>query len=371
VAQYRLQAWDLNTNTLLTDLTATGVSYGKRIDEAGEFGMTLSLTDPMAKDSSRVVLALGGVPFKVLITANENQTILYSGIAWRVTRSQKGGALVVTGKALPSYFTQITSTGTYTTDIAPTDLLANVVRDVQTRPGANVGLQTRQQIASPPAPMKPAYTAGQRITVGQIVADLTAAVTPGSGGVDYYVEDAFNAAGVPQHTMVISAPRAGQDKGVSQKTASLDAADDWTWPVDASTSGNHIFVVGGGSGSVQPTAEASSPFPIGGLGQMPLMEQVLQYSQISNQNQLQSIANGAVQMFGRPVTTPTITLPANNKVLPLGSFTEGDDILITASVSNDFPVGLSEWWRVVAYTVDIADEGVSTFTLMLNRPPVF
>jgi hypothetical protein len=370
VAQFRFQAWDLNTNTLLTDLSPKGASFSERVNEAGEFAFTLPLKDPQVKATSRVVLALNGNPFKVLITTRDNDIILYSGIGWRVTRTQKGAGLQVWGKALPSYFQQVVSKASYTSDATPVDLIEAVVRDIQARPGANIWLRSRRQESNPPAAMKPSYTVAQKITGAQIIADATAAVTPGSGGVDYYTEHAF-VNGVPQHTMVICAPRAGRDRTTSQATINLDAASDWSWPVDASASGNHVMVVGSGAGQEPPTAEATAAFPVGGLGQMPLLEQVLQYSQINNAAQLQAIANGAVQMYGRPVATPTVTLPVDNPVLPLGSFVVGEDALVTASPSDDFPNGLNEWWRIVAYTVTVADEGVSTMTLTLNRPPVF
>jgi hypothetical protein len=46
-------------------------------------------------------------------------------------------------------------------------------------------------------------------------------------------------------------------------------------------------------------------------------------------------------------------------------------VRVYSAPSRWFPAGLDEWWRIVAYTVDLPDEGVSTYKLTLNRPPVF
>lgn len=367
---FRVSAWDLNTNELLTDLAATNVKYSVRMNDAGEFSFQLSLTDPKIKELTAVILGLRGVPFKVLITTNKNQTILYAGIAWHTDLKVTAPFLTVSGKALPSYFTQVCAAKAYTTAIQPTLLLAAVVADVQAQKGYNIGINTRYQVSVPPAQITPAYAKSQHVIAAQIVADITAAIVPGTGGVDYSMEHTF-VNGAPRHTLVIAAPRCGQDRTTSQAGINLDSATDWSWPIENTTSGNHVIVVGAGSGAVQPEADGYVSTPVGGRGQPPGMDLVLSYNQIGKQNQLQALANGNVQMFGQPVATPTVTFPVDYEPLKLGDFTIGQDVKVTAAPSIWFPWGLSEWWRIAAYTVEIADAGVSTYTLTLNRPPVF
>ncbi|QAY16130.1 minor tail protein [Arthrobacter phage Sonali] len=367
---YLVQAWDLNDNSLITDLSPNGgITFSERLNEAGEFNFDLSLTDPKVKEAHRLILALAGNPFKVLITTNDHQTILYSGIAWTAPRKKGQGALKINGKALPSYFNQVTSAVSYRSPVSPTTLLASVVSDVQTRPGANIWVGTRLQASSTPPNITPNYSATQYTFASQIIGDLTAAADPGSGGVDYYMEHSWDGE-TPVHTMVICAPRAGRDRNSSDRVVNLDAALDWDWPQDTAGSGNRIIAVGSGSGSSQPTAVALSAYPVGGKGQPPLLEKVLSYSGVSSKAQLQAIANGAIQMYGRPITTPTVEFPVDNKIIPLGSFIVGDDVLVTASPGDDFPRGLNEWWRIVAYSVTIPDDGIATMKLTLNRPPV-
>jgi hypothetical protein len=370
VQTYRVSAWDINANTLITELEVTDATYSVRLNDAGEFQFKLSLVDPQAKSLTAVILGLGDTEFKILITANENTLILYAGIAWHTTLASASNDLVVSGKAMPSWFTQVVTTKDYITSISPVTLMQNVIADVQTQTGANLGIGTRLQVTGTPANITPTYPKTQRTTVAQIIADMTAAITPGTGGVDYYMQHAF-VSGAPQHNFVIAAPRAGQSSATSNLFIDLQSAFDWTWPKDATASGNHIIVVGGGSGNIQPWAEARAPYAIGGAGQPILMEQVLQYSKVSTAPQLQAIANGSIQMYGKPVTVPTVTLPTDYAPMPLGSFQIGDDVHLYSEPSRHFPTGKDEWWRIVAYTVALNNSGISTMALTFNRPPVY
>jgi|GEM_PF-3559568 len=364
-----ITAWDLNTNTLLTHLRATDPSYSVRMNDAGEFSLKINLTDAMASQQAKVILALDGTPFKVTFS-NRDESIQYSGIAWNTLMSSKETMLTIAGKALTSYFTQVTATQSYNTTISPATLLSNVITDTQAQPAANMRLTPRLALNSPPPDITPSYTVNQHVTAAQIIADCTAGITPGSGGVDYYITDSF-VNGAPAHTFNIAAPRCGRDQTVSQATIDISQAIDWQWPTNAAQSGNQAIVVGAGSGGVQPTSVKDSPLPRGGLGQPPLLQMVYQYNQVSSQTQLDSLGNGLIQMFGRPVSVPVITLPIDYAPLPLGSFQIGDDVRVSSPPSPWFPNGLEQWWRIAAYTVTYPSEGVPTYQLTLNRPPVF
>lgn len=363
-----IAAWDLNTNTLITHLHATSPSYSVRMNDAGEFSLKLNLTDAMASRQAAVILALNGTPFKVTFS-NREESVQYSGIAWNTLMSSKEPVLTIAGKALTSYFTQVTAVKSYDQPISPANLLANVITDTQNQPGANMRLTPRFALNSPPPEITPSYTVNQYVTAAQIIADCTAGITPGSGGVDYYVTDTF-VNGAPAHTFNIASPRCGRDKNSSGATLDLSQAIEWQWPTNAAQSGNQAIVVGAGSGGVQPKAIKDSAYPRGGLGQPPLLQMVYQYNQVSSESQLDSLGNGLIQMFGQPVRVPVITMPVNYAPLPIGSFMIGDDVRVYSPPSPWFPQGISDWWRIVAYTVTYPDEGVPTYQLTLNRPPV-
>jgi hypothetical protein len=369
---FGVSAWDINVNTKLTDLpTAANLKFAERMNDGGEFSYDLDLSDPVARATGQVIMALGGTPFKTLVTANADTAILYSGIAWQTSRQPSKSSLTVSGKALPSYFSSAVIASSYTTSVGPATLIQSVVTDAQASgPGANRGIVPIIVGHNQPPNVTPSYNKSQYTTVAQVIADMTAAVTPGTGGVDYYMTHNF-LAGVPQHKMMIVSPRCGRDQNSSGLSVNLMQATDWTWPTEATGSGNHIVVVGGGTGGAQPVAYGDGTAPRGGLGQMPLLQEVLQYSHITNLSQLQTIANGSIQQFGKPIVTPTVTIPVDYAPCALGEFQIGDDVLLWSGPSIWFPTGLRQWWRIAAYEVTVPAQGVATVKLTLNRPPVF
>jgi hypothetical protein len=371
VETYKVSAWDLNTNVLLTDLKVRDAEYNVRINDAGEFKFLLPLADPDGKELTAVILGLGDNPFKVIIATEDSSKVLYSGWATKPEMSSDSEWLTVSGKALPSYFLQTVLPKGYTTAINPATLVQNIIADVQAQQGYNLGIGTRQQSSVTPPNITPAYPKTQLTTAAQVLTDITAAVTPGSGGVDYYMEDNF-VGGAPVHTLVVAAPRAGRAAGASELKLDLRAPGvSWTKSADTTASGNNIFVVGAGTGTVQPTATAQASTPVGGLGQPPRIDMVLQFNHVGSKSQLQFIANGAVQMYGQAPSVMTVTIPSNHEAMPLGSFQIGDDVQVWSEPSIWFPNGFNQWLRVVAYRVALANEGISQVTLTFNRPPVF
>lgn len=367
----RVQAWDINANTLLTDvLGATNLKFATRINDAGECSFEINTSDPIARQTYGVLDGLGGNEFKVLLTANGGSTILYSGIMWQSEKHSTDYKVTFRGKALTSYFQDVTIKNSYTTSIVPGQLIVQAIADAQaTEPGANRGLQTRIIGYNTPPAITPRYNQYQYTLVGQVLADMTAGAAPGIGGTDYYVSDVF-VNGAPQHTLNIVSPRAGRDSTASQLSIDLAQATDWRFPTDNFGSANHIIVVGGGTGGTQPVATADH-YPRGGAGQQPLKEMVLQYSQVTVQSQLQHIANGAIIRYGQPVTTPVVTIPADYAPCQLGSYIIGDDVRLRMDPDPRFPNGYDQWWRIVAYAITVNPQGVPTVQLTFNPPPVF
>jgi len=368
---FGVSAWDINVNTKITDIQASNLHYSVRMNDSGDFGFDVDIADPVARATGQVLMAMNGTPFKVLITANNDQTILYSGIAWQTDRKPKAGKFPVSGKALMSYFTDICIANSYTTSISPGRLIANAVNDAQLiGPGANRGITPVLIGLNTPPNVIPSYNKSQYTTVAQVISDQTAAVTPGTGGVDYYMSDYF-VNNIPAHQLNIISPRCGRDHTASGLSVNLMQTIDWDWPSEAFGTGTQVIVVGGGTGGSQPTATAYDPLPRGGQGQMPLLQAVEQYSQITTVSQLQTIANGLAQQIGKPVVTPSVVIPADYAPCQLGAFQIGDDVRLWSAPSIWFPNGLAEWWRIAAYDVKVPDQGVPEVTLTFNHPPVF
>lgn len=376
----RVYAYDLNVGSLISELSVTGLNYSARINDAGAFGFYLALADPTGPPINQLILAYGGAPFKVII--DQGGVILYSGIAWTTNYSSDTKQLDVTGKGLMSFFDAQTisrdySAVTYPAGIAQTALVQKAVNDCQVdRPAANIGVNAAVQASSnlPQTTIVPGYAFRSYPMVAQVLSDVTAAVTPGSGGVDYFIRDVYSNQGVPTHICVIQTPRCGLPAGQSGLVVDLSRVIGYTWPTESSLSGNQVIAVGTGTGNKQLVSVQSSGIAVGGLGQPPLMQAVLSYNNINSASQLAATARGAVHNIGRgSIATPTVTMPVDYPGAALGSFSIGDDIRVHCPPQTDprFWGGLDQFWRIVAYAVTVADEGVSTMQFTLNPPPIY
>lgn len=373
-------AWDIGNNTLITHLNVQSYSWSIRLNDAGEFTLKMDLADGSVSQQAAVILGRAGNPFKVIF-ASDAYNILYSGIAWKTALDSGSEQLTIAGKAITSYFNQVCLTRSYSSTeypsgISPVTLLQNVVNDIQAQTlngvqVANMNITPVPNVQSSPPPVVPGYKVNQYVTAAQVLADMTAATIVGTGGVDYYMADVFQG-GRPYHQFMIAAPRAGR-AGPTHETPVINMALalQWTWTSDAQQSGNQVICIGNGSGVTQNKAIANTTYPLGRIGEMPLLQAVLQYSQVSSKTQLQAIAQGNLHLYQDPVTVPIITLDVNDPVLPLGSYQIGDDVMVQAPPSIWFPQGLNQLWRVAAFTVTYPSEGIATQAITLNRPPIF
>lgn len=378
-------AYDLINNNLISNLAATNLTWTERINDAGQCTFNLALTDPATQIVNQQILSYQGGPFKVII--DNNGTILFTGIAWNTLYDSMSKVLTVDAKGIMSYFDHVTidrdySAISFRAGITQPALAQKVIANAQNKSiSSSIGVGTQLVLNTTPRTIVPTYTYGSYVMVNQVLSDITTAVTPGSGGVDYYIADSYSALGFPQHTCVLTTPRCGRVAGSTGLEVDLSRVIHYSWPTDAETSANQVTAVGSGTGTTQPVARAVatlSPTQTANLialgdGITPLLEAVLSYGSVSSPDQLAALARGVVQMLGSKasIATPLVTIPVDYPPMPLGSWLIGDDVRLFTAPTVRFPQGLDEFWRIVAYTVTIPDQGVPTVELTLNPPPIF
>lgn len=373
--EFRVYAYDLNTNTKLTELPANGLTFDTRLNDAGSIGFILDLKSPTVATIAGPILAYNGAPFAVYV--DRSGVIVWGGTAWTTNYSRSSGILTVTGKEFFAYFNQRIiaadySAITYPSGIDPAQLVYKAFTDAQNvalcGPGASIGLTVLGGTSTIP-PLVPGYPLTQRTTVAQIAADMSSVSAPGQGTVDTTITCYWDANGNPQRTMQIWSPRAGRAAGTTGLIFDLASVLDYTWPTDATKMGTTILATGAGSGPATPTAIVQSTTPVGGLGQPPRLDQVVSFANVQSQAQVSAMAQGQVQLIGHPVVTPTVTLPTSANP-PLGSWLVGDDARLFTAGDERFPQGKDEFWRIVQYSTTVPDEGVPQVVLTFNQPPV-
>lgn len=374
---FRVFAYDINTSTLICELTASGLTFDRRLNDAGSISFTINLLDPAAAAQAAPLMSyVDSAPFALYV--DRDGAIVWAGYGATSNYQHSAHTLPVTGKEWPAFFAQRLigapyDKATYPNGVDPARLLYLAVTDCQDTskcgPGANLGINVTGGTSNLPW-ITPTYDQRQTF-VSQVIADCTAGVTPGTGGLDYWL-DAQWVNGSPSVTMHLESPRAGRPAGSTGLMFDLLAAVDHTWPADFGAAATLLVEVGGGSGQVSPTARAQAPnVPVGGLGQPPRMDKVIQHSNVLDGNLLARFAYAEAVEFSPPVATPTVTLRTGDPSTPLGSWIVGDDARLFAEPYERHPGGVDQFWRIVQHSVVVPDEGVPLVTITFNLPPIF
>lgn len=379
---WTVYAYDLNTNTLITDLPATELEFDSRLNEAGSISFTLDISVPAVASLCEPILQYEGRPFAVYV--DRNGVLVWGGIVWTGTYKRSGGGLQVTGKEFESYFSQRLavvdySVLTYPSGLDPAQLMYKIFTDAQNPAlagaGSSIGLTVISNSTGLPT-IAAGYPLSQYTLVEQIASDLTQINVPGIGGLDIQITPQW-VSGVPTNTLRIWTPRVGNAAGVSGVAFDLTAVDDFSWTTDATKSGTTLIVTGSGNGAAMPVQQTNAPgVPVGALGQSPRLDKVISTT-AQSQDQVVLMANGVATQYGKPVASPTVTLLTNDPSTPLGTWNVGDDALLSLppNVNNAgdprFPNGLQEYWRIVQQSVTVPNEGLSKVVLTFNTPPIY
>jgi hypothetical protein len=183
--------------------------------------------------------------------------------------------------------------------------------------------------------------------------------------------------GLPSMICALYYPRVGLAAGASTARIDLAAVLDFEYDEDASVMSNGIVEMLGASGGVSSENYTAASFATG----WPLLEQVVSHASFSPAQLpaavLAAFLAADLAQYSYPVTVATVTLPLFNSMLPLGSFTIGQDVELNvygaagsqAPTNPRFPKGLSYWFRIVRCDINIPSYGVPTMALTLNIPP--
>jgi len=369
---YRVFAYDLNTNTLLCELPYNGLSFDSRLGDAGAIAFSINLRSPLVQQQAAQFLAFNGNP--VALYVDRGGQIVWGGIGWTCDYSKSTGIQQIGGKDFFSYLDGRVIANDYTGTYDPANLMYLAVTDMQNTtlngPGASIGL-TVLGGSSSLTPFAAGYPKAQFTPVSRIISDLVQVTLPGIGGLDVTISSQWDVNGNPATTLQIWSPRAGRVAGQTGLIFDLDSCIDYRWASDATKTGNYLYATGAGNGASKPTIIAPVPgMSVGGLGQLPRLDLVVNYNSVISQPQLQAVVNGLGQQYGQPLITPIITVPTGGQQ-PLGSWGEGDDARLYSGGDEKFPQGLDQYWRIVQSSVRVPDEGLAVVDVTLNAPPVF
>lgn len=146
---YRVYAYDLNTNALITELPGSGLAFDSRLNDAGSISMSLPISRPSVASRVKPLMAYSGIPFAVYV--DRDGMLVWGGIIWTWTYSRASGVVELGGKEFLSYFSQRTIVADYS---------------LATYPSTDLTVYATAPTSTLTVTSTTGFTAGMKITVG-------------------------------------------------------------------------------------------------------------------------------------------------------------------------------------------------------------
>ena len=139
---------------------------------------------------------------------------------------------------------------------------------------------------------------------------------------------------------------------------------EYSYPEDGSATATTLYVVGAGSSDAKLIATATSTTQL--ADGWPLLEDMANFSDITDATLLSNLAAGQLAAVQYPPTTLQIVAPPSQNPV-LGSYKIGDEVRIRIT-DDRFPTGLDAIYRLVALSVSAGENGPERVTLTLTLP---
>jgi hypothetical protein len=385
-------ARDLLTWEALDPLPYVGVTFGKTLDQHGQWSGSLPLA-PLYDTTSQTFSLNWPDATRVSRTAlmvDLEGTLVWGGAIWTqpaYESSDPTHSLKVNAQELGSTQAKRTQAEDYETLWVdggdPMAIIQRVIEDAQAVEAEGPGYITGRKIPivlHGPSGSEYDVSVQYPATSLQTIDSINSTLTQIGYGPGYdFSWDWEYADGEPVATLNLYRPLKGRTAQESQIVV-VSSECQYTWPVDGSEQAIEVTETGSGTGGLEP-AVASANYP-----GYPLLQKVTARTQVTTEQLLETIALGDLALYGWPVVSPTLTLPlplpgtpqAERHGLALGEFDVGDRLIFRVDPvapggpppDPRFPQGMECELRINAWTVKVEDKGLSTLTLDCAPPPL-
>jgi len=410
-SEFQYRFYDLYTMQPLGSMPINKATYTKKLNGAGSFQGTIYLEDPRLQGLAPIAMCHPG---RTALFIDVGGTLDWGGVIWTRNYQRTTRTLTLGGSEMWSYiYSRIQAKDYSTSWIGPTDpmqIAKTVVQDALAVANSSLSsLAASVQGSTPTAEwVSMAFPYIQLQTVGMIVQMMQQMGY--SIGYDFAVDVSYDQDFNPLTQLTLSNPRRGRSAGTTGLMVDVSQCVDWTYPEDASRTGNKLYETSTAAASMLDIEVAAQPLQDG----YPLLEQLVEHPNINSvptgnlQEVLHAVARGDLAVMAYPAVTPTVTVAiANSSSLQLGDFIIGDDIRfyvpkvasLSGTASTDlfdsalpfdspsvafdgvqaslaglnydprFPNGLDTYFRIIQQDTTVNDAGLSTFKLTLNVPP--
>ena len=363
MAQYRYLLYDLLTNTPITELPLSGVSFTQQLSSAGTLSANLLITD--ATENALDVIK-GTQPARTAIYVersdlvnNVGRSLVWGGIIWGREYNSTTQSITINAREFESFLEKIRiSVSTLPvpnivgksvsfTNVDQFQIVQLVMAAAQSIAGTALNIQVPGGLSG--VPVSVTYNDTDYKTAYQALLDLSQS----QNGFDFNVEVYYDGNGTPQKVLNLGYPQIGYRYVAGDPNAPVLQLPgnvlDYTYFEDGSLVANYVSAVGAnniiGSGSYAPAIAAGYPF----------MQEVVNYSDITSQPLLGLIAQGRANALGVPPTTLKVTQIADQQPT-VGVVSPGDDVRVNI-LDARFPSGLNAVYRVTALTITPNEAG--------------
>jgi hypothetical protein len=361
MTEYRYLFADLLTNSVLAELPITNVNFTQSLNAAGTFNGDLLLS---GVDAAKMNVANATIPGRTAVYVDRDGILVWGGVLWNREYHSANQHLSLTAREFESYFERrrITTTQSFSA-VDQFTVAQTLMNNAQAATGGNIGVAVGTNTSG--VTITKVYYGYEYKTVYSALLDLSRA----NNGFDFNIQVAYDGGGAPAKTLVLSYPKSGTRYSATNQTAPVfefPAGNivEYFYPEDASIAANTIYANGPGynEGKLNATGTDSTKVAAG----WPLLEDSVNYSDITDATLLQGLATAQVNAVSYPPTTMQVIAPAYvNPVL--GTYVVGDDVRVRIT-DDRFPTGLDATYRIVALSLAAGETGPERVTLTLALP---
>lgn len=365
MTQYRYLFADLLTNQITAELNLTNVNFTQQLNSSGTFtgNILLSGLTAASNATNATIPGRSAIYVERQISSGDRE-LVWGGVIWAREYSSNNQQLNVTAREFESYFERrrISQTVSFT-NVDQLLVAQTLVNNAQAVSGGNIGVAVGTETSG--VNVSKVYYNYELKTVYSALLDLSRS----QNGFDFNIQVAYDGAGNPTKTLRLNYPLSGTrytSTSVDVPMFELPAGNivEYSYPEDGSIAANKIYAMGGGSSDAKQIYVSTDATKLS--DGWPLLEDSVNYSDITDATLLQELADGQIAAVSYPPTTLRVIAPPY--VQPeFGTYSLGDDARIRINDPR-FPNGIDAVYRIVGLTVSPGENGPERVTLTLTLP---
>jgi hypothetical protein len=343
--QYRYLLADVLTNQIIAELSLTNVNFTQQLNAAGTATGELLLT---GVNSAALNVLASTTPGRNALYIDRNGVLLWGGIIWGREWDSASQLMKLTAREFESYFERrrILTTTPFT-GYDQFTIVENLINQAQAVPYGNINVIVPTSTSG--------VIIGQQIYYGYELKTYFSAISDlakSNTGFDFNIKVAYDGDGNPTKTLQLGYPRLGNTYSALSSTVpvfTMPAGNiiQYNYKEDGTKAVNSLYATGAGSNegklivNYQDTTKTASGWP--------LLEDAVNYSNITDPTWLTGIATGQTLAASYPPQTIQVVAPPYLDPV-FGNYNLGDQARLVIT-DNFYPNEFDGNYRIIGINV--------------------